>query len=181
MAGTPIGSFPPVGFLDETGLTSAAHATAKAPVGAVWTVWDPTTNNWSLISYYQVGATVVRGDALMHDSSQYKFYRLVAATTGNAAEIPRGFAAASVNNTGYYSYRYIGGYCPSIKFLSNVGSNQVTGLAGSIAAAMSAYPANNTIAAVGATSATMSYACVYSLDVNAATAVNSGIIQAFML
>jgi hypothetical protein len=186
MTVTIVGSFPPTGFLDESGIASASHPAPKETVGTIHSVYDPSTNNWSIIAYYQAGATVLQGDALAHDQSQYGTYRMVQASIGltlasggNIGQIPRGFAAANVSNTGYYSYRYIGGYCPTIKFLSNVASNQVCAVAASIAGAMSSYPANSSTAP--ASLVTTRLACVYSLDVNAATAVNSGIIQAFML
>ena len=175
-----VGSFPPAGGFSEGGINTTADALPRSgvAVGGLYTVVDQTTLNWSIVAYYQAGATVVKGDTLAHDNSQYKTYRMItAAIATNALQIPRGFAAADVSNTGYYSFRYISGYCPTIKFLSNVASNQQCCVSGSIAGAMSAYPGNASLSSTTTTPLN----CVYSLDVNAATAVNSGIIQTFML
>ena len=178
MAGVIIGSFPPCGFTSEETIPSMpAHASAILPVGAMYTV--TSASQWSMIAYYQAGATITKGDALIHDTSQYKSWRLLRSATANEGQIPRGFAAADVNNTAYYSFRYIAGYCPTIKFLSNVASNQVTNMAGSQVGAMSSFPGNGTLGTTA--SFTLHQAMVYSLDVNAATAVNSGIIQGFLL
>lgn len=179
MAGTILGTMPVVGFTDETGLASAAHSTAKAPAGATWTVWDPTTQNWSVVRYYQAGATVLQGDALVQDDSQYKTYKLVRASTANSGQLPRGFAAANVSNTNYYSFCYIAGYCPTIKFGSGVASNQVAALSASFTAGLTKFNCNATLGTSVAN--TVFLACVYSLDGNTTTTVNSGIIQGFLL
>ncbi len=179
MAGTIVGTFPPVGFLDEAGLATAAHSANKAPIGAMWTVTDQTTNNWSIVAYYQAGATIIQGDALVHDDTQYKSYRMKRASTDNQGQLPRGFAAANVSNTAYYSYRYIAGYCPTIKFGSGVASNQVAALSGSFTAGLTKFNCNATLGT--SVAATVFLACVYSLDVNTTTTVNSGVIEGFLL
>ena len=165
--------------MDEGGIAAARHATAKAPVGALFTVWDPTTQNWSVVAYYQAGATVLQGDALTQDDSQYKTNKLVRATTTYAGQLPRGFAAANVSNTNYYSYRYIAGYCPTIKFGSGVASNQVAALSASFTAGLTKHNCNATLGT--SVFATAYLACAYSLDVNTTTTVNSGIISGFLL
>ena len=179
MAGTIIGSFPPVNFLDEAGIAAAAHSTNKEPIGQVMAVLDQTTSNWSLVRYYQAGASILQGDALVHDDSQYKTYRLVRASTANSGQIPRGFAAANVSNTAYYSYAYIAGYCPTIKFGSGVASNQVAALSASFTAGLTKFNCNATLGT--SVFNTVFLACVYSLDVNTTTTVNSGVIQGFLL
>jgi hypothetical protein len=179
MTVTVIGSMPPVGFIDENGIAATSHATAKAPVGSVFTAWDPATNNWSVLAYYQAAASILKGDALTQDDSQYGTYKLVRATTTYAGQLPRGFAAAAVNNTGYYSYRYIAGYCPAIKFGSGVASNQVAALSASFTAGLTKFNCNATLGT--SVAATVFLACVYSLDVNTTTTVNSGIISGFLL
>ena len=186
MAPKIVGSFPPTGFMPEQGIDEVADSTAKDTVGAIHTVYDSTNNNWSLVAYYQAGATILQGHALAHDQSQRKTYRLVQASIGltlasggNVGQIPRGFAAADVSNTGYYSYRYIAGYCPTMNFISGVASNQVLAVSGSIAGAMSPFIVNATLS--DATHATVRLGCVYALDNIAATGLNSGVIQTFML
>ena len=174
-----IGVTPVVGFTDETGIAATSHATAKAPIGAVYTAWDPTTTQWSLIRYYQAGATVLKGDALVHDDSQYATYRLVRASTVNAGQLPRGFAAANVSNTGYYSFAYIAGYCPTIKYGSGPASNQVCALSASFTAGLTKFNVNATLGTSIFNTAWL--ACVYCLDVMTTTGVNSGIIQGFLL
>lgn|SRR3990167_700644 len=186
MAGVIIGNFPPAGWMPEQGIAAVADSVVRAPLGAIFSVKD-TNDNWSLVAYYQAGATILQGDALQHDTSQYKTYRMVQASIGLTTAsggivglIPRGFAAANVSNTGYYSYRYIMGYCPTIKFKSTVASNAICGIGSVTAGAVtSSVPYNGTLGDV--IHNTLRLGVVYSLDVNAATAVNSGIIQAFML
>ena len=179
MVATILGTMPVVGFTDEAGIAATSHATAKAPIGAVYTAWDPATTQWSLIRYYQAGATILQGDALVHDDTQYKTYRLVRASTANAGQLPRGFAAANVSNTAYYSFCYIAGYCPTIKYGSGPASNQVCALSASFTAGLTKFNCNATLGT--SVAATAFLACVYCLDVMTTTGVNSGIIQGFLL
>lgn len=173
-------AFPPGGgTVDENGIASTAHSAAKGTIGAVYTAWDSATNQWSMLAYYQAGATILQGDALIHDTSQYKSYRMIRAATANGGEIPRGFAAANVSNTAYYSYRYIGGYCPTIKFGSGVASNALCALSGSFTAGMDDFAVNATLGT--SVFITARIGCVFCLDVMTTTGVNSGIIQGFLL
>lgn len=174
-----IGSFPPVGgTVNESGINTMAHATAQNPVGALYTVKDDTTDGlWSVVRYYQAGATILQGDALCHDTSQYKPYRFLRTPLTEAGLMPRGVAAANVSNTAYYSFCYISGYCPTIKFGSGVTSNSFNAVSASFTGAFGSFGLYSTVS----TNVTVRLGIVYSLDVNTTTGVNSGIIQGFLL
>lgn len=173
-----IGSFPPVGVVSEVGIASTADATAKAPIGAMYTVQDDTNQGYfSIVRYYQAGATILQGDALTHDTSQYKPYRFLRTAVTDAGLMPRGVAAANVSNTAYYSYCYISGYCPTIKFGSGVTSNSFNAVSGSFTGGFGSFGLYSTVSS----NVTVRLGVVYSLDVNTTTGVNSGIIQAFLL
>jgi hypothetical protein len=91
-------------------------------------------NKWSLLKYYQANASISKGFGLVRPAAATAGYVLAhAATTDVNSYALKGIAAADVSNTGYFSFAYIGGYCPDIKFNSGAASGQIFGLSGSIA------------------------------------------------
>lgn len=172
--------FPPTGgTLDENGLASQVHSTAKGPVGALYTAWDPATNNWSLVKYYQAGASIRQGDALVQDTSARNPNKFLQSPVTAVGQIPRGFAAAAVSNTGYYSYCYVAGYCPAMRFGSGWASNTFFALSGSATGALTSYGLNATLGTSVFVTARMGI--VYSLSADSTEGLGSGIIQGFLL
>lgn len=170
--------FPPTGgYVNENGIASTADSTARGPVGALYTAWDSATDNWSIVRYYQAGATVLQGDALMQDTSARKPYKFLRNTADGT--IPRGFAAADVSNTNYYSYCYIAGYCPTIKFGSGFASNTFFALTASFTGGLSSYGLNATLGT--SVFVTTRIGVVWSLGTGTTTGTDSGIIQGFLL
>lgn len=177
MAVTLVGFPPTGGYVNENGIASTSDSTARGPVGAIYTAWDSATDNWSLVRYYQAGATIVQGDALAQDTASRKPYKFLRNTESGI--LPRGFAAANVSNTGYYSYCYIAGYCPTIKFGSGYASNTWFACTASFTGGLSSYGLNATLGT--SVFVTTRIGIVWSLGADSTTGVNSGIITGFLL
>lgn len=125
-----IGSLPPAAKLSAA-LASVADSTAQAVAGQISYV-KTSTNQWSMVMYYQANATVLLGVGLVRPTAASTTWVLqTAATTDVNSFALKGIAAANVSNTGYFSWCYIGGYCPDIQFNSAAASGQLFGLSGS--------------------------------------------------
>lgn len=102
---------------------------------------------WSLVKYYQANASVLKGAGLVRPVAASQGYVLQTASTTDVNSFAvRGIAAANVSNTGYFSFAYIGGYCPDIIF-GSAASGVSHGLSGSNAGAFTQYSsAGSTVA-----------------------------------
>lgn len=106
-----------------------------------------STDLWSLVKYYQANASIVKGTALVRPTAASQGYVLTTAGTADVNGYTlKGIAAANVSNTGYFSFAYIGGYCPEIVF-GSAASGVAHGISGSVAGQFTQYSsAGSTIA-----------------------------------
>jgi len=106
-----------------------------------------SADKWSILSYYQANASIVKGMGLVRPAAASQGYVLTTAATADVDSYAlKGIAAADVSNTGYFSFCYKGGYCPDIMF-GSAASGTLHGLSGSTAGQFSPFSsAGSTIA-----------------------------------
>lgn len=131
----PLTNFPPAGKVTAAAITSVSDSTAQNPVGAIYGYTD-SSGRWSVVKYYQAAASVRQGAVLQHAiGSAANVLREAVLSQTEAGDTCRGIAAAEVSNTSYYSFAFVAGYCPAIRFPSthdtNVPYRMATGGAGS--------------------------------------------------
>jgi hypothetical protein len=187
-----IGSLPPVtkpGGVANSDIASAVDSTAQSTAGQI-AFFKDSSDRWSVVRYYKAAATIGQGDGLVKDTVARDPNQLKKAATGDAfSPYCKGVAAASVNNTGYFSWSYIGGYCPNVGYNSGYASNQLFGLSGTTAAKFSSHGqfAFNTGTATGLATGT-NFPVVWSLGAESTAtsatdvfALNSGVIIGWLL
>jgi len=141
---------PPIKLVSgDIATTADSWAAGQNPpnVAGAIAFFKTSTDKWSLVKYYQANASILQGIGLVRPVAATAGYVLTtAATTDVNSFALKGIAAANVSNTGYFSFAYIGGYCPNIIF-GSAASGVLHGLSGSVAGNFTQYSsAGSTIA-----------------------------------
>lgn len=141
---------PPIKLLKELSTTADSWSAGQIPpnVPGAISFHKTSADKWSLLKYYQANATIASiGLGLVRPAAATAGYVLqTAATTDVNSYALKGISAAVVNNTGYFSFAYIGGYVPDIVF-GSAASGVAHGLSGSNAGHFTQYSsAGSTIA-----------------------------------
>lgn len=145
--GAFIGTNPPVGKNTEADVTSyVAVATPEVDPGTVqW--YKDSSNRVSVLKYYQAGASIAAGAALVKSTGSRTPHNFTQSATSDAGfPVCQGIAAAAVSNTSYYSWAFIAGYCPAAAINSAYASNQLMRISGTTAGKFGSIPnVNGTI------------------------------------
>lgn len=117
-------------------LTGNLATTADSTIGALIPgglyFHKTSSDKWSILRCYKSTGSVTLGMGLVRTANVTTTYELgSAATTDAYTHNFAGVAAAAVNNTGYFSFAYVYGYCPDIRGGSGAATGVLLGLSGS--------------------------------------------------
>lgn len=143
-------ALPPIKLVSgDIATTADSWAAGQNPpnVPGAIAFYKTSADKWSWLKYYQANASIVKGTALVRPTAATAGYVLTTAGTADVNSYAlKGIAAANVSNTGYFSFAYIGGYCPDIVF-GSAASGVAHGISGSVAGQFTQYSsAGSTIA-----------------------------------
>lgn len=168
-----VGINPPIAKVNhDSGIASQVDSTAQVTAGHI-AFFKDSSNRWSMLKYYEAGASILQGAALVQDTAARDPNQLITAATdhANVGNVCKGIAAAAVSNTGRYSWAYIAGYCPDAAMPTNYASNQFMKLSATYAGRLSSAIVNASNACTGGTLS--QHVVAWSLGAAAVSTANS--------
>lgn len=127
-----IGTLQPVMRNDENDIDDLVKSTDTVGAGTLRLIRNSASSPYySVVKWYKAGASITKGAALVHDIAlSVDPNQLYKASTTQAGWLAAGIAAAAVSNTGYFSYCYVYGWCPSAIVGTAIASAQILTIAG---------------------------------------------------